>query len=135
MAQDGGSAEYVFAVTVSLAPNAPGVVADPATFETTLYRRCDLPGEDGWLFFRDNLWRGDLNDEAHFRTLAEEALGVPVESASFSELRTDETHLDRLRSAVGEDLSTFNADTVDGALTKYLGSSIHVVPAGEIRTA
>jgi len=122
-----GSARYVFRVRFRLDPAGEGVSVDPRSFETTLSRAADPPGEDGWLFFRDNLWRGELGSPDHFRELTEERLGVPVESVTFSELRTDRTHLDALRAAVADDLGAFNADTVDEALTKYLGSSIHAV--------
>ncbi|PSQ18859.1 hypothetical protein BRD00_03695 [Halobacteriales archaeon QS_8_69_26] len=121
-----GSARYVFRVRFRLDP-AEGVTTDPRSFETVLSRAADPPGEDGWLFFRDNCWRGELADAGHFRELTEEMLGVPVDSVEFSELRTDRAYLDALRDAVADDLGAFKSDTVDEALTNYLGSSIHVV--------
>ena len=121
-----GDAHYVFRVRFRLAPRPPDVDVDPETFETTLSRRAAPPGEDGWRFFRDNLWRGAVGDEPYLRELTEEALGVPVESVAFSELRTDEAYLDALRAAIREDLGAFRADSVEEALSKYLGSSIHV---------
>ena len=121
------SAHYVFKVRFRLVPTTPDISTDPRTFETTLYRRADQPGEPGWLFFRDNLWRGKVGDHVYFRTLTEETLDVPVDSVSFSELRTTETYLDELKEAIADDLGTFNADSVEEVLTKYLGSSIHVV--------
>lgn len=123
---DGASARYVFRIEVRLPPPADGLWTDPDRFETTLYRAADPPGTDGWLFFRDMLWRGDLADETHFRRLAADELGCPVESASFSELRTDEDYLSALRGAVAAELDRFDADTVDAVLRTYLGSSIHV---------
>lgn len=126
-----GQARYVFRVTFRIEPSSPGVSVDPETFDTTLARRADPPGADGWRFFRDNLWRGEVADERHLRGLAADALGVPVTAVSFSELRTDEAYLDALREEVGENLEAFNASSVDGALSRYLGSSIHVVPAGD----
>jgi hypothetical protein len=120
-----GNAAYVFGVVFRLDPE-PGVRVQPERFEATLERRADPPGEPGWLFFRDNLWHGEVNNEVHLRELASEALGVPVDSVSFRELRTDAAYLDALREAVGADLSQFRADSVDEALHKYLGSSIHV---------
>jgi len=119
-------ARYVFRATVRLDPE-PGYRAEPDSFETVFSRAADPPGEDGWLFFRDTCWRGELGDAAHGRRLAEDALGVPVESVSFSELRTTAAYLDALKAAIAADLDAFNADTVSEALTKYLGSSIHVV--------
>jgi hypothetical protein len=121
------SAAYVFGVVVRLDPEDPGVWADPAEFETTVFRRADPPSEDGWLYFRDNLWKGDLADPPSFRERAEETLAAPVARVDFRELRTTREYLEDLRAAVGDDLSLFNADTVDQALSKYLGSSIHVV--------
>lgn len=126
MAASAESARYVFTVRFRLEPTTTDVTVSPATFETTLFRHADPPGEPGWRFFRDNLWHGELADESHFRTLTEDALGVPVESVSFSELRTSPAYLDALEAAVGENLSAFKADTIEQALAKYLGSSIHV---------
>jgi hypothetical protein len=120
-----GDAAYVFRVSFRLEP-AEGVSVTPETFETTLERRADPPGEEGWLFFRDNCWRGEANDEAHLCDLASEALGVEVVSVSFRELRTDAAYLSALREAIAADLSQFNADGIDEVLHKYLGSSIHV---------
>ena len=140
-------AAYVFRVRFRLDPAAASVSLSPNAFETTLERAADPPGEDGWLFFRDNLWRGEGNDAAHLRDLAEEALGgrgartrptgegggITVESVSFRELRTTEAHLDALRTAIDEELAsgtgTFgNAGSADEVLKNYLGSSIHVRP-------
>ncbi|MFB6303769.1 MAG: LWR-salt protein [Haloferacaceae archaeon] len=121
-----GDAAYVF--RVRFRPDPDGVRLDPATFEATLERPADPPGTDGWLFFRDRLWRGEVGDEAAVREWAERRLGVPVVSVSFAELRTDEAYLAALREAVAADLAPFNADDADAALTKYLGSSIHVRP-------
>jgi hypothetical protein len=121
-----GSARYVFRVRFRIEPSLSEVSVDPAEFETTLYRAADPPGEAGWLFFRDHLWRGNVEDEAYFRAVAEDALGVSVVSVSFSELRTDQAYLDALRDAVGAQLGEFKADTIDEALKKYLGSSIHL---------
>jgi len=118
-------ARYVFRVTVRLDPD-PGYSVEPDTVETVLSRAADPPGEEGWLFFRDTLWRGELGDAAHGRRLAADALGVPVESVSFSELQTTEAYLDDLKAAIADDLALFNADGVSEVLKKYLGSSIRV---------
>ncbi|WP_324663831.1 LWR-salt protein [Haloarcula sediminis] len=122
---DDPAASYLFRVTVRLDPDS-GYRAEPDTFETVLSRAADPPGEAGWLFFRDTLWRGEIGDAAHGRRLAEDALGMPVESVSFSELRTSDAYLDDLKAAIAEDLDAFNADSVSEVLKKYLGSSIHV---------
>jgi len=120
-------AVYVFRVTVRLDPDESGVWADPDTFETTVYRRADPPGESGWLYFRDNLWHGDCGDEAYMREVTEATLDAPVSNVRFRELRTTRAYLDELRAAISEDLTLFNAKSVDDVLSKYLGSSIHVV--------
>ncbi|TKX81174.1 LWR-salt protein [Halorubrum sp. SD626R] len=117
-------AAYVFAVAFRLDPD--GTAVDPDRFEATMEIPAGEPGTDGWLFFRDRLWRGEIGDEPSFRTLASDRLGVEVTEASFRELRTDREHLDALRSAIGDDLARFNADSVDEVVRKYLGSSVHV---------
>mgnify|MGYP006292075735 CR=1 FL=1 len=124
---EGGHAEYVFGCRFRLDPDPPGLRAEPAEFETRLYREADPPGEDGWLFFRDNCWRGELNDPDYFRELTEDALGVTVLSVDFRELRTDGAYLDALKAEIADDLGQFNADGVPEVLSKYLGSSIRVV--------
>ncbi|MFB6157569.1 MAG: LWR-salt protein [Haloferacaceae archaeon] len=126
--RDGPDAAYVF--RVRFRPDPDGVRVDPATFEATVERPADPPGTEGWLFFRDHLWRGEVADGRAMRAWATDRLRVPVESVAFAELRTDEVHLDALRAAIADDLRRFNAEDVDGALTKYLGSSIHVRSGG-----
>lgn len=126
------SAEYVFTVRFHLTPRAD-VRLEPRSFETTLFKPADPPGETGWLFFRNNLWRGAVNDESHMRDLTETALGVPIESITFRELRTTADYLDTLKETITEELDTQpatfgNATTADEVLKNYLGSSIHVRP-------
>lgn len=117
-------AAYVFAVAFRLDPD--GATTHPDRFETTMEMPASDPGADGWLFFRDRLWRGELGDEPSFRSLASERLGVTVTEASFRELRTDSEHLDALKAQIAADLAAFNADSVDEVVHKYLGSSVHV---------
>ena len=117
-------AAYVFRVRFRLDPD--GVRVDPNEFETVLRIPAADPGDEGWLFFQRNLWRGAVGDERHLRSVAEEYLGVSVESISFSELETDRSYLEALQGEIGSDLALFNADSVDEVLHKYLGSSIHV---------
>ncbi|WP_435175509.1 LWR-salt protein [Halorussus sp. AFM4] len=119
-------ASYVFAVRFRLDPAAEGVSLSPNEFETRFRREADPPGEEGWLFFRDNLWRGEINDDRHFRRLVEEALGVTVLSVEYRAFETDEEYLDALKDAVRDDLAEFNADSVSEVLNKYLGSSLEV---------
>ena len=118
------NAAYVFAVAFRLDPD--GATADPDRFETTMEIPASDPGDDGWLFFRDRLWRGEIGDESSFRTLASDRLGVAVVEASFRELRTDEAHLDALKKQIAADLALFNAESVADVVHKYLGSSVHV---------
>ncbi|WP_136716091.1 LWR-salt protein [Halorientalis salina] len=122
-----GDAEYVFGCRFRLDPDVGGLRAEPNEFETTLFREADPPGEEGWLFFRDNLWHGELNDPDYFRELTEDALGVTVLSVDFRELRTDQSYLDALDAEIGANLDLFNADGVPEVRSKYLGSSIRVV--------
>jgi len=118
-------AAYVFAVRFRLDPGR-GVAVEPETFETRLRRPADDPGASGWLFFRDNLWRGDLADSESFRDRTADALGVPVESVEYRALETDREYYDALRETVATDLAPFNADSVDEVVSKYLGSSVEV---------
>ena len=126
---DSGEAAYVFRVRFRPDPGE-GVRLDPATFETVARWPASTPGEEGWLFFRDILWRGDVNDEGHLRDRFSETLGVPVESVTFSELAADEAYFEALKSEIREDLDAFNADGVPEVLNKYLGSSIRVESDG-----
>lgn len=132
-------AAYVF--RVRFRPDAPRIRLDPPEFETVLRVPAAPPGEDAdvdprapadWLFFRDNLWRGEVNDESYLRKRFTDLLGVDVVDCSFSELRTDESYLERLREAIDADLTAFNADDADEVFHKYLGSSIHVVESGDV---
>jgi hypothetical protein len=118
------NAAYVFAVAFRLDPEAATV--QPDRFETIMEIPASEPGTDGWLFFRDRLWRGEVGDEESFRRLASDRLGVSVTAASFRELRTDRAHREAFRAAIADDLDRFNAESVDEVLRKYLGSSIHV---------
>jgi len=121
-----GDAAYVFTVTLDLSPEDPELHLEPAVVETTLYKDAAEPGETGWLFFRDNLWRGAVNDPEHLRESAGDALDQAVRSIEFRELRTDEAYLKALKETIAADLAAFEADDVPEVLTKYLGSRIHV---------
>ncbi len=121
-----GDAEYVFRLVLQLSPRDPDVRIEPESVEVTMFERAAPPGEEGWLFFRDNLWRGEVNDHENLRHLAEEALGTEVHSIEFRELRTDETYLEALKDEVDENLELFRADDVAEVITKYLGSRVHV---------
>jgi hypothetical protein len=122
------SATYVFRVTVGLEPT--GVRAEPTTFETVVERPADPPGEPGWRFFRDRLWRGAVGDQRSMRAWASERLGAPVVAIEFGELRTDPAYLDALRDAIAAEPAAFGDAAPERALTNYLGSSIRVVDPG-----
>jgi hypothetical protein len=115
-------AAYVFRVTFTLDPTA--VTVAPDTFETVVTRPAAEPGTEGWLFFRDACWHGEVSDEAYLRDRAEEWLSVPVRDVTFSELRTDEAYLDALRDAIADD-PAFDESPRD-VLHTHLGSSIRV---------
>ena len=116
---------YVFAVVFRLEPER-AVSLSPNEFETRMYRDADDPGEPGWRFFRDNLWRGSLEAADHFRSLTEDALDVTVLSVEYRAFETDEEYLESLREAITADLEAFKDDAVDAVLNKYFGSSIEV---------
>ncbi|MFB6094127.1 MAG: LWR-salt protein [Halanaeroarchaeum sp.] len=120
------AARYVFGLTFGL-ETGPDVSLEPNRFETRLIERAVPPGEPGWLFFRDNLWRGAIADPEHFRSSVEEALDVVVASVDYRAFETDEDTLEAFREAIADDLSAFNDDSVDAVLNKYLGASIEVV--------
>ncbi|WP_458209741.1 LWR-salt protein [Haladaptatus sp. NG-SE-30] len=119
-------ARYVFAVRFRLDPTASGIALEPQEFETRLSRRADPPGEDGWLFFRDNLWRGNIGDDRYFRELTSEALGVPVTSVEYRAFETDEKYYEALQDQIYEELDEFKADSVSEVISKYLGSSVEI---------
>lgn len=121
-----GDAEYVFSIRARITAADPDVRVEPAVVETTLFKRAPRPGDDGWLFFRDHLWRGEINDEAPVRALATDALDLDVDAVSFRELRTDETYYEALKDEIAANLELFNATDVAEVVNKYLGSSVHV---------
>lgn len=123
-------ANYVFRVTIQIAP--PAAHLDPDRFETVCRLPAARPGTDGWLFFQHNLWRGDVADSDHMRSLLTDNLGVDVIEATFSELETDAAYRAALGAEIETDLSRFNADSVEEVLHQHLGSSIHVRDAEAI---
>ncbi|WP_408957162.1 LWR-salt protein [Natrinema sp. 74] len=129
-------ASYAFRVRVRLESARTYVTlgSDSAETTVTLFREAPEPGTEGWLFFRDTLWHGEVADEAYARRLAAEWLGVPertVEAVDFRELQADEAYIDALKAEIAADLEPFKAETVPEALSKYLGSSIRVTDSGE----
>lgn len=117
-------AEYVFRVSFRL--DAQRVQTEPESFEAVVRRPAEQPGDDGWLFFRNTLWRGEVNDPAYARELASDWLGVPVEEVSFLELACDEAYRRALSIEIERNLETFKSETVDETVNKYFGSSIRV---------
>ncbi|WP_222916868.1 LWR-salt protein [Natrinema sp. SYSU A 869] len=129
-------ASYVFRVRFRIEPTREFVSLEPSSAETTvtLFREAPEPDTEGWLFFRNTLWRGEVADQEYGRRLAAEWLGVPertVESVDFRELQTDEEYFDTLQSSIASDLEAFKADDVSDALSKYLGSSVRVTGTDE----
>ncbi|SEW14370.1 LWR-salt protein [Natrinema salifodinae] len=125
------NARYVFRVRLRLEPDHEAVSLEASSAETTvtLFRDAPEPGTEGWLFFRNTLWRGDVSDRDHARRLAAEWLGVPedaVEAVDFRELQVDQAYFDALKAEIADDLAAFNAENVSEVLSKYLGSSIRV---------
>jgi hypothetical protein len=122
---------YVFRVSFRLPAIGTALPTDvsvrPDSFETTFRKTAAEPGEPGWLFFRDNCWRGDVADHEHACEMASDALGIPVDTVEFRSLRADPEYHAAFRDAIAADLDAFNAESVDEALTKYLGSSVDVV--------
>jgi len=124
-------ARYAFRVRVRIEPAHDTVSIEPSSAETTLtlFREAPEPGTEGWLFFRDTLWRGEIGDEDYGRRLAAEWLGVPertVQAVEFRELQTDQAYFDALKAEIAADLEPFKADTVSEVISKYLGSSVRV---------
>ncbi|MFB6120357.1 MAG: LWR-salt protein [Halobacteriaceae archaeon] len=122
------TARYVFAVEFRLDPTRD-VTVSPDTFETRLYRPADPPEEPGWLFFRDNLWRGEVGDPGHVRDLATETLGVDVVSVEYRAFETDRESYEALQDAIADNLALFEADDVPEVISKYLGSSVEIQDA------
>jgi hypothetical protein len=119
-------AAYLFKVQLYLAPEASDVWLEPAITETMMHKAAAEPGEEGWMFFRDNLWRGEINNYEHTRRLAEEALGMEVRSIEFRELRASEQYYEDLQAEIADNLDAFKADDAAEVVKKYLGSRVHV---------
>jgi len=124
-------ARYAFRVRVRIEPAHEDISIEPSSAETTvtLFREAPEPGTEGWLFFRDTLWRGEVGDEDYARQLAAEWLGVPkrtINTVEFRELQTDQAYFDALKAEIAADLEPFKADTVSEVISKYLGSSVRV---------
>jgi hypothetical protein len=120
-------ADYVFRARFRLPTDPAVATAAPDEFETTAFRPAAEPGEPGWLFFRDALWRGEAADDAHVRSLLSDWLGVRVVAADFRELRCSPDYLARWEAAVDARLDDFDAADASEVRHRYLGSSVHVV--------
>ncbi|WP_306053043.1 LWR-salt protein [Natronococcus wangiae] len=124
-------AEYVFRVRLRLEPAAESVRVDPDSAEATVTVSRDAPdpGTEGWLFFRNALWRGEVADQRYARQLAADWLGEPlgaIESVEFREFQADEEYFDAMKGEIASNLEAFKADNVSEVLSKYLGSSIRL---------
>jgi regulator of protease activity HflC (stomatin/prohibitin superfamily) len=122
-------AAYRFRVAFRLDPGA--VAVEPDSFETTMRRPADPPGESGWLFFRDNLWRGEIGDPAHLRERATAELGVEVVDVEFRAFECDAEYRTALETEIAANLEEFRAESAREALHKYLGSRIEVLDDGD----
>ncbi|MFC4989202.1 MULTISPECIES: LWR-salt protein [Saliphagus] len=116
-----------YAFGVRLRPETPPEISlEPPTIE----RRCLLsapePGSEGWLEFRELVWRGEVSDREHVRRLLAEKIGIEVESVDFRALEADPDSFERFKEAVADDLEAFNAENVSEVLTKYFGSSLEI---------
>ena len=120
-------AHYVFRVRFRL--DAPGVDADPETFETVVRYPAPEPGDDEgrWRFFEEWLWRGELTDERRFKAVMSEWLSVPVDRVTFSELEVTAAYLDAWEDRVAAELGRYNADSVRAVRHNHLGSSLRVL--------
>lgn len=74
----------------------------PDAFETTVRYAAPDSGSDGWLFFRNYLWRGDVTDHEHARRFVEDHAPVSVETVEFRSLRADREYVDALRDPTAE---------------------------------
>lgn len=117
-------ARYVFVATVRLSPERLQV--DPDRIDVRIAWPAAEPETPGWMFFRDNLWRGELNDPSHVRSLVAADLDVDVSDLEFRAFEVDQEYLEAFRAAIADDLDAFRADDVDEVLNKYLGSRLEV---------
>ncbi|WP_330631505.1 LWR-salt protein [Halocatena halophila] len=123
-------AEYVVRVTFRLEPNTGRI--DPQRFQTTVAWPAPTPGEEGWLWFRNHLWRGELTATGPVRERAARTLDVAhIEQISFSELQTTESYLDALYEKIetrldDPDRPFKSATSIEAVIRNYFGSSIRV---------
>jgi hypothetical protein len=117
-------AAYRFAVTVRLDPE--GVTVEPATFETTVRWPAPEPGTEGWLFFRDTLWHGEISDPEPFRERLAELLGVPVRVADFRAFECTSAERSALKEAIADTPEAFRSDDPERVVQDYFGSSLEV---------
>ena len=117
-------AHYAFGVTIRLVPTDETVTIESPTVERRCLLAAPQPGTDGWLLFRNALWRGEVGDEAFACELFAEKLGYEVEAVDFRAFHADEAYLEAFRAEIARDLEAFRADSVTEVLSKYLGSSI-----------
>jgi hypothetical protein len=75
---------------------------------------------------------GSDDRRASLRTLATEALGVPVTSVDFGKVACDRADHDALCAAIRAELNLFRADHVPEVLINYPGAALEskTAPAG-----
>lgn len=115
---------YRFTVRFQLDP--PTVHLDPAAFDTTMIRPATPPTEEGWLFFRDYLWRGEISDPGQFERHATDLLDVPVTAIEYNAFVTSPAEWDELQSAIADNLELFRDDSVPAVVSKYFGSTVEI---------
>lgn len=118
--------DYVFRVRLRVEPTDADLRLDDPQFETLCRKDAPEPGSDGWLFFRDMLWRGEVNAPEQLESRLSDGLGVTVEHVEFRELTCNRDYYDALYDAVAADLDAFRADDADSAVRNYFGNRIRV---------
>ncbi len=117
-------AAYRFVVTFRLAHD--GLAVDPDTFETTVRKPAPEPGTEGWLFFRNTLWHGEISDPEPFETRLGERLGVEVLDADFRAFECAPEERAALAAAIESNADAFGADTAEGVVHDHFGSALEV---------
>jgi hypothetical protein len=117
-------AAYRFAVTVRL--DHDGLAVDPDTFETTVRKPAPEPGTEGWHFFRNAPWHGEISDPGPFEKRLEERLGVEIVECDFRAFECTPDERAALKSEIEAHIDDFGADTADGVVHDHFGSSLEV---------
>jgi len=117
-------AHYRFAVTFRLRTGE--LRAEPDTFETAVKKPAAEPGTEGWLFFRNTLWHGEISDPGPFKARLGERLGVDVLGADFRAFECTPDERAALKSEIGSHIDDFGADTAEAVVHYHFGSALEV---------